>query len=113
MIVGAALMDDESVPRTTLDELFRRAAVRSPDAIALADPDDRAEFTGGDPRQLTYAQADRIVWALAERLRTLGLQTDCVIGVQLPNTVEHILTLLGILISDVLYVLVNPTISYE
>ena len=97
MIVGAALMDDESVPRTTLDELFRRAAVRSPDAIALADPDDRAEFTGGDPRQLTYAQADRIVWALAERLRTLGLQTDCVIGVQLPNTVEHILTLLGIL----------------
>jgi non-ribosomal peptide synthetase component E (peptide arylation enzyme) len=97
MIVGAASMNDDSAPRTTLDELFRRAAVRNPDAVALADPDDRADYTGGEPRTMTYAQADRVIWAIAERLRILGLQTDSVIGVQLPNTREHILTLLGIL----------------
>jgi non-ribosomal peptide synthetase component E (peptide arylation enzyme) len=97
MIVGAASMDGDGAARTTLDDLFRRAAVRNPDAIALVDPDDRAQFTDGAPRQLTYAQADRAVWAMAERLRALGLQTDAVIGVQLPNTVEHILTLLGII----------------
>jgi non-ribosomal peptide synthetase component E (peptide arylation enzyme) len=37
------------------------------------------------------------VWAIAAQLRALGLQTDSVIGLQLPNTVESILTLLGIL----------------
>jgi non-ribosomal peptide synthetase component E (peptide arylation enzyme) len=93
MIVGTAT----SGARTTLDDLFRRAAVRNPDAVALADPDDRAHFTDGDARQLTYAQADRVVWGIAARLRALGLATDSVIGVQLPNTVEAILTLFGIL----------------
>jgi non-ribosomal peptide synthetase component E (peptide arylation enzyme) len=95
MIVGAASTD--GAERTTLDDLFRRAAVRNPVAVALADPDDRAHFCGGEPRQLTYAQADRVIWTIAERLRTIGLQTDAVIGVQLPNTVESVLTLLGIL----------------
>jgi hypothetical protein len=94
MIVAAPT---DNAVRTTLDDLFRRAAVRNPDAVALADPDDRAHFTGGAPRQLSYAQADRAVWAVAARLRALGLQTDSVIGVQMPNTAEHILTLLGIL----------------
>lgn len=97
MIVGAGSNDGASAARVTLDDLFRRAAVRSPDAVALADPDDRAHFTDGDPRQLTYAQADRIAWTIAARLRALGLQTDAAIGVQLPNTVETILVLLGIL----------------
>jgi acyl-CoA synthetase (AMP-forming)/AMP-acid ligase II len=95
MIVGAASL--EETERTTLDDLFRRAAVRNPDAVAIADLDDRVHFTDGEPRQLTYAQADRVVWAIAARLRTLGLQTDAVIGVQLPNTVESILGVLGIL----------------
>jgi non-ribosomal peptide synthetase component E (peptide arylation enzyme) len=92
MIVGTA-----SDARTTLDDLFRRAAVRNPDAVALADPDDRAHFTDGEARQLNYAQADRIIWSIAARLRALGLATDSVVGVQLPNTAEAVLTLLGIL----------------
>jgi len=83
--------------RVTLDDLFRRAAVRNPDAVALADPDNRASFTDGEPRHLTYAQADRAIWAIAARLRALGLQTDSVVAFQLPNTVESVLLLLGIL----------------
>jgi non-ribosomal peptide synthetase component E (peptide arylation enzyme) len=96
MIVGPGHAN-HAAQRTTLDDLFRRAAVRNPDAVALTDPDDRGWFTDGEPRQLTYAQADRVVWALAARLRSLGLQTDAVVAMQLPNTVETVLALLAIL----------------
>ncbi|MEP7029760.1 MAG: class I adenylate-forming enzyme family protein [Pseudolabrys sp.] len=83
--------------RTTLDELFSRAGVRHADAIALIDPPNRESFTDGAPRRLTFAQADRAISAFAARLRGLGLQTDTVIGLQLPNTVESIIALLGTL----------------
>jgi hypothetical protein len=83
--------------RATLDDLFRRSALRNPDALALADPPNRQNFTDGAPRRLTYAQADRAISAIAARLRRLGLQTDTIVGIQLPNTVESVLTLLGVL----------------
>ena len=81
----------------TLDDLFRRAAVRNPDAPALIDPANRTSFTDGEPLVLTFAQADRIVWAIAARLRALDLQSGDVVAIQLPNTAESVLTLLGIL----------------
>jgi hypothetical protein len=83
--------------RITVDELFRRAAARHPGAIALADAPNRESFTDGPPLRLTYAQADRMVSAIAGRLRRLGLPTDSIVGVQLPNAAENILTVLGIL----------------
>lgn len=83
--------------RATLDDLFRRAAMRRTDSVALADPPNREAFTDGAPRRLTYAQADRMISAIAGRLRRLGLQTDAIVGIQLPNTVESVLTLLGVL----------------
>lgn len=83
--------------RTTLDDLFRRAGVRHSDALALIDPPNRESFTGGAPRRLTYAQADRLISAVAARLRRLGLQTDTVVAMQLANTVESVITLLGVL----------------
>src|SRR5262249_48379946 len=94
MILGAA---PESLPATTLDDLFRRAVARRPDAIALADPPHRHAVTGGPPRQLTYAEADRLISTVATQLRGLGLHSDAVIGIQLPNTVESVLALLGVL----------------
>jgi acyl-CoA synthetase (AMP-forming)/AMP-acid ligase II len=87
----------EESERTTLDDLFRIAGVRRPDAMALCDPPDRRQFTGGEPRRLTYVQADHIVSAIAGRLRRLGLRPDTVVAIQLPNTVESTLTLLGVL----------------
>jgi hypothetical protein len=95
MIVGP--QPDPNVPGLTLDDLFRRAAVRNADALALADPNDRATFTGGASKTLTYAEADRAIWNTAARLRALGLSTDAVVAFQLPNTVESVITLLGIL----------------
>jgi hypothetical protein len=86
-----------SVGRATLDDMFLRSLARRPDTVALSDPPDRSSFIGGTPRRLTYAEADRIVTAIAGRLRRMGLQTDQVVGLQLPNCVEAVLTLLGIL----------------
>lgn len=83
--------------RATLDELFRRAGVRSSTALALVDPPNRENFTTGAPRQLTFAQADRAISALAAKLCWLGLQTDAVVAIQLPNTVENVITLLAVL----------------
>lgn len=82
---------------TTLDDLFRRAGVRHPNMPALVDPPNRESFTDGAPRVLSYAQADRAISAVAARLRALGLQTDAVIAIQLPNTVDSIIAFLGVL----------------
>ena len=99
MILGPASPDAPhgTAERTTLDDLFHRAAERRPDAAAVIDPPNRQGFAAGPPRTLTYAEADRMVSGIARRLRRLGLPPDSVIGVQLPNTVESALTLLGVL----------------
>jgi len=85
MIADGAQNSDDN--RATLDNLFRRAGVRRSDALALSDPQ----------RSLTYAQADRAISAFAARLRALGLSTDAVVAMQLPNSVESVVALLGIL----------------
>lgn len=82
--------------RTTFDDLLRHSLDRKPEALALADPLNRAAVTKGAPRRLSYADTDRIVTAIADRLARLGLKPDTVIGVMLPNTVESVLALLGI-----------------
>ena len=89
--------DHAGAIRTTLDDLFRRAGVRRADALALVDPPNRAAFAGGAPRALTFAQADRAISALAARLCSLGLYSDTVVAIQLANTVESVIALLGVL----------------
>jgi len=80
-----------------LDDLFRRAGVRAPSRLALLDPPDCAGVTGRAPRTLTFAETDRAIAALAARLNALGLATGTVIGLQLANTVESVVALLGVL----------------
>ena len=87
---GTRDANDLPAVKTTLDDLFRRAAAARPDALALVDPPDRLSFTDGPVRRLTYAQADRAILALAARLRGFGLPTDSVVAIQLPNTPELI-----------------------
>ena len=97
---GAARATAERAPgaaRASLDEVFRHLAARNPDALALADPPNRRSFTDGEPRRLSYGEADRVVSAIAARLQQMGLPTDSTVGVQLPNTVEHIVAILGVL----------------
>ena len=87
----------DNLAATTLDNLFRRAVARRPDEIAVADPPNRQAFTDGPPRRLSYDEADRVVSAIAARLRKLSLPRDAVVGIQLPNTVESVLALLAVL----------------
>jgi hypothetical protein len=94
---GAHDANDLPAVKATLDDLFRRAALARPDALALIDPADRPSFTDGAPRRLTYADADRAISALAARLRGFGLPTDSVVAVQLPNTVESVIALLAVM----------------
>jgi acyl-CoA synthetase (AMP-forming)/AMP-acid ligase II len=86
----------------TLDDLFRAAAARRPDAIALADPPDRARFTDGAARQLTYAEADRTISAIAGRLRQMNLHADAVVGLQIANTVDGVLAFLAALRAELI-----------
>lgn len=88
--------NDMPAVKATLDDLFRRALERHPDALALIDPPDRSVFTDGPVRRLTYAQAERAIDALAARLRSFGLPTDSVVAIQLPNTVESVIALLAV-----------------
>jgi hypothetical protein len=79
----------------TLDGLFRRLLARQPDAPALADPPDKSRVTGQPPQRLTFAQADRAIAALAAHFVEAGLPANSVIAVQLPNTIEFVLTVLA------------------
>ena len=79
----------------TLDGLFQRVLTRQPDAPALLDPLNKQRITGLAPRRMTFAQADRAVSALATHFIESGLPANSVIGIQLPNTVEFVLTVLA------------------
>jgi acyl-coenzyme A synthetase/AMP-(fatty) acid ligase len=99
MILGdpAVAAPQQGPRRLTVDEVFHRIAVKYPERPALIDAPNRLAFTEGAPRRLTYAEADRMVAAIAGRLYRMGIPTDSIVGVQLPNTVDNILTLLGVL----------------
>jgi hypothetical protein len=79
----------------TLDVLFRRILARKPDALALLDPINKSRIMGQPAKRLTFAEADRIVSALAAHFVECGLPNNSVIAVQLPNTVEMMLTMLA------------------
>ncbi len=81
----------------TIDALFRARVACSPQAPALADASNRSSFTDGTPRRLSFAEADDAVDAIAAQLHGMGLPSDAIVGIQLPNIVENILVLLGVL----------------
>ncbi len=81
----------------TLDGLFRRILARQPDAPALLDPLNKQRITGHAPKRLTFAEADRAISALSAHFIDAGLPVNSVIGIQLPNTVEFMLTVLAAL----------------
>ena len=79
----------------TLDGLFRRILARQPDALALLDPLNKQRVTGQAPKRLTFSEADRAISALSAHFIEAGLPANSVIAVQLPNTVEFMLTVLA------------------
>jgi acyl-CoA synthetase (AMP-forming)/AMP-acid ligase II len=101
------ILDDLPQPASTgvdatLDDLFRAAAARRPDALALVDPPNRSHFTDGAARRLTYGEADRMISAIAGRLRLMNLQADAVVGLQIANTVDSVLTFMAVLRAELI-----------
>src|SRR5579871_5720156 len=92
---GTGLEVNQPNTSPTLDTLFQRILARRPEALALADPENKQRVTGQPPRRLTYAEADRAISALAAHFVDSGLPAHSVIAVQLPNTVEFALTVLA------------------
>jgi AMP-binding enzyme len=93
----AAAAGPPAASRIAIDDIFCHVARRRPDTLAMADAPNRETFTDGAPRRLSYAQAARVVEAIAARLRDMGLPAGSCIGIQLPNTVEHGLSILGVM----------------
>ena len=79
----------------TLDDVFRRNTQTHPHRLAVADPPNRVEIDGHEPRRLTYAVLDEEVAALATSMLHWGLQKDDVVAVQLPNSVDLLITYLA------------------
>jgi hypothetical protein len=79
----------------TIEGLFRRILARKPDALALLDPLNKPRITGQPPNSLTFAEAERAISALSAHFIDAGLPNNSVIAVQLPNTVEFMLTVLA------------------
>lgn len=83
--------------RVALDALFRKTARRHPDRLALVDAPNRASWTSGEPRQLTYAEADQEISRIGGLFKALGLEPDSVVGLQLPNTTDTVILMLAAL----------------
>jgi len=94
--VSAHPQNGEVAGGVSLDALFRANAVGRPELTALVDPPNKQQFTDLPVRRLSFDETDLAVEHLARRLRELGLPNGSVVAVQLPNTVEAIVSLLAI-----------------
>lgn len=75
----------------TLDDLFRNLVQAKPNAAALADPLNRADFTDGAVRRYTFGELDGAVNRIAAALQQQGLGKDDRVAVQLPNIAELVI----------------------
>lgn len=98
--VSTRYREEGSWGDTTLDGLFRQTAQAHPDRLAICDAPDRADWTGGEPRKLTYAEAEKEIDRLAAFYCAVGLTSDHVIGIQAPNTVDTVIAFLAALRAD-------------
>ena len=90
----------------TLWDLFIKNARRQPDAEAVVDAPNRADFAHGAPRRLTWAQLAVEVDRFSLTLLGKGIARDDVLVMQLPNCVEQFVVYLscarlGIIVSPV------------
>ncbi len=63
--------------------------------MALIDPPNKHRVTGRPPMRLTFAQADHAISWVATSFIDAGLPQGSIVAVQLPNTVEFAITVLG------------------
>ncbi|MEQ1767128.1 MAG: AMP-binding protein, partial [Methylotenera sp.] len=91
---GPALMGEGG----TLHDLFALQAARTPEAIALVEPD-----AGGGLHEFTYAQALTRANGIAQRLHALGIGREHVVGVLADRSADAVLAVLGVLAAGAAY----------
>ncbi len=75
---------------TRLQDLFDHWVATRPQACSVVDPPDRARFTDGAPRRLTWQEVDDAVQALCGVLIGSGLRRGDVVLLQLPSVHEFL-----------------------
>jgi acyl-CoA synthetase (AMP-forming)/AMP-acid ligase II len=79
----------------TLADLFLENVRRTPGAVAVVDPPNRAALTPGEPQRLSYGELKTATDRLAKALLDAGVGRDDVVMVQLPNIVELVVVYLA------------------
>ena len=79
----------------TYVDLFLKNVQKTPGAVAVVDPPNRAELTTGAPLRLTYAETQQAMDRLAGGLLEAGVKKDDIVMVQLGNTVELVIVYLA------------------
>lgn len=75
---------------TRLQDLFDHWVTTRPQACSVVDPPDRARFTDGAARRLSWQEVDEAVRALCGVLLEVGLQRGDVVLLQLPSVHEFL-----------------------
>jgi acyl-CoA synthetase (AMP-forming)/AMP-acid ligase II len=110
ILVPQAKIDDYTARgwwgSVTLWDLFIKNLREQPDAEAVVDAPNRADFAHGTPRRLTWAQLSAEVDRFSLQLLAKGIARDNVLVIQLPNCVEQFVVYLscarlGIIVSPV------------
>ncbi|MEE1751930.1 non-ribosomal peptide synthetase/type I polyketide synthase [Streptomyces sp. SP18CS02] len=98
---GAGNRTDHDIP---VHELFRRAALAHPGAIAVSAPSEP-----GATRRLTYAEVEHRSRVLAHRLRARGVGEGTVVALCLDKTPELVVSLLAVLRAGGAYLPLDPS----
>lgn len=80
---------------TTLWSLFERNLREQPDAEAVVDAPNRADFAHGTPQRWSWAQLGEQVDRFCVLLIEVGVERDEVLALQMPNTVEQFVVYLA------------------
>lgn len=99
------LFSEEAVSRFIADDWwtgdtwgdhFRRNVVKFRDEVCLVDAANKLKFMGQQPLRLTWGQLEAAVDRAAEIFYDHGMRRDDVVGIQIPNSVELVITYLAL-----------------
>lgn len=79
----------------TLFDLFQANVSATPDALAVADPPNRAQFTDGAVKRLSYCELHDYVARIVDLFSDRDIAKDDIVVIQLPNVVELVAVLLA------------------
>ncbi len=86
-----------------LGDLVCRGVAANPDAAAVV-------FEGSTVR---YRELDRMAWAIAAKLRAVGVGPGQLVGVCLERSVEMVASLVGVVYAGAAYVPLDPTLPLD